>query len=159
MKQGQIDIISHLDPVISKLEADGDIVTLIDTRTEAGTRAVFGGSNPAATLYMKGDFAEKNPNTTQRLANAFIKALKWIETATPEQIAETVPPEYHLGDKALYLRSVAASKESYSRNGIPSPDGVKSMFESLKLLDPELASATVDMGKLFIDRFVKQASA
>jgi NitT/TauT family transport system substrate-binding protein len=159
MKQGQIDIISHLDPVISKLEADGDIVTLIDTRTEAGTRAVFGGSNPAATLYLKGDFAEKNPNTTQRLANAFLKALKWIETATPEQIADTVPPEYHLGDKALYLRSVAASKESYSRNGIPAPEGVKSMFESLKLLDPELATATIDFNKLFIDRFVKQASA
>jgi NitT/TauT family transport system substrate-binding protein len=159
MKQGQVDIISHLDPVISKLEADGDIVTLIDTRTEAGTRAVFGGSNPAATLYLKGDFAEKNPNTTQRLANAFLKALKWIETATPEQIADTVPPEYHLGDKALYLRSVAASKESYSRTGIPSPDGVKSMFEALKLLDPELATATIDFNKLFIDRFVKQASA
>jgi NitT/TauT family transport system substrate-binding protein len=159
MKQGQVDIISHLDPVISKLEADGDIVTLIDTRTEAGTRAVFGGSNPAATLYLKGDFAEKNPVTTQRLANAFMKALKWIENATPEQIAENVPETYHLGDKPLYLRAVTASKESYSRTGIPSADGIKSMFDSLKLLDPELANASVDMGKLFIDRFVRQASA
>lgn len=159
VKQGQVDIISHLDPVISKLEADGDIVTLIDTRTEAGTRAVFGGANPAATLYLKADFAEKNPVTTQRLVNAFLKALKWIETATPEQIADTVPAEYHLGDKPLYMRSVAASKESYSRTGIPSPEGVRSMFESLKLLDPELASATIDMNRLFIDRFVKQATA
>ncbi|MGL4728707.1 MAG: ABC transporter substrate-binding protein [Bosea sp. (in: a-proteobacteria)] len=158
MKQGQIDIISHLDPVISKLEADGDIVTLIDTRTEAGTRSVFGGANPAGTLYLKGDFAEKNPVTTQRLANAFMKALKWIDTATPEQIADVVPTEYHLGDKPLYLRAVAASKESYSRTGIPTADGIKSMFDSLKLLDAELANATVDMNKLFMDRFVRQAS-
>src|SRR5438128_387387 len=47
MKKGGIDAISHLDPVIAKLEADGDITLLVDTRTEAGTRALFGGPNPA----------------------------------------------------------------------------------------------------------------
>lgn len=159
VKQGQVDAISHLDPVISKLEADGDIVTLIDTRTEAGTRAVFGGANPAATLYLKAEFAQQNPVTTQRLVNAFMKALKWLETAKPEDVADLVPPEYHLGDKPLYLRSVKASLESYSRTGIPSAEGVKSMFESLKLLDPELASATVDLSKTFIDSFAKKAAS
>jgi NitT/TauT family transport system substrate-binding protein len=64
MKRGEIDVISHLDPVISKLEADGDIVTLIDTRTEAGTRALFGGSNPASCIYLKNDFIAANPATT-----------------------------------------------------------------------------------------------
>jgi NitT/TauT family transport system substrate-binding protein len=29
MKKGEIDAISHLDPVIAKLEADGDITVLI----------------------------------------------------------------------------------------------------------------------------------
>lgn len=73
MKKGEIDAISHLDPVIAKLEADGDIQVLIDTRTEAGTRALFGGSNPAAVLYAKGDFIAKNPATAQRLVNAFTR--------------------------------------------------------------------------------------
>ena len=50
--------------------------------------ALFGGSNPAAVLYTKKDFIEKNPNTTQRLVNAFMKALKWIESATPEEVAD-----------------------------------------------------------------------
>ncbi|MCC2652210.1 MAG: transporter substrate-binding protein, partial [Microvirga sp.] len=40
MQKGEIDVISHLDPVISKLESEGDITILIDTRTEAGTRAL-----------------------------------------------------------------------------------------------------------------------
>src|SRR5262249_18780471 len=124
MKKGEIDAISHLDPVIAKLEADGDIVALIDTRTETGTRALFGGSNPAAVLYTKGEFIAKNPNTVQHLVNAFYKALKWIETATPEQIADAVPPEFHLNDKPLYLRAVKASKESYSRTGVVPKDGM-----------------------------------
>ena len=159
MKKGEIDVISHLDPVIAKLEADGDIQVLIDTRTESGTRALFGGSNPAAVLYTKQDFNEKNPNTTQRLVNAFMKALKWIESATPEQIADVVPPEYHLGDKALYLKAVANSKESYSRNGVVSPEGMASTLDMLRTLDPELQGAKVDVAKTFDDRFVKRASA
>ena len=159
MKKGEIDAISHLDPVIAKLEADGDVQVLIDTRTEAGTRALFGGSNPAAVLYTKQEFIEKNPNTTQRLVNAFMKALKWIETATPEQVADTVPPEYHLNDKPLYLKAVANSKESYSKTGVVSPEGMASILDMLKTLDPELQGATVDVSKTFDDRFVKRASA
>lgn len=159
MKQGQVDLISHLDPVISKLEADGDITTLIDTRTEAGTKGLFGGANPAAVLYLKADFAEKNPVTTQKLVNALMKSLKWLETAKPEDVADLVPAEYHLGDKPLYLRAVKNSLESYSRTGISTPDAMKSMYDSLKLLDPELAKSDVDLNKTFIDSFAKKAGA
>jgi NitT/TauT family transport system substrate-binding protein len=159
MKKGEIDVISHLDPVIAKLEADGDIQILIDTRTEAGTRALFGGSNPAAVLYTKQDFIERNPNTTQRLVNAFMKSLKWVNSATPEEIADAVPPEYHLGDKPLYLKAVANSKEAYSRDGIVSPQGMASILDMLKTLDPELQNAKVDVAKTFDDRFVKRTAA
>src|SRR5215212_2892954 len=159
MKKGEIDVISHLDPVVAKLEADGDVLVLIDTRTEAGTRALFGGSNPAAVLYTRADFTEKNPATTQRLVNAFMKSLKWLQSATPEQVADTVPPDYHLGDKPLYLKAVQNSLESYSRDGIIQQQGMASVYDMLRTLDPELQGAKVDVAKTFDDRFVKRASA
>jgi NitT/TauT family transport system substrate-binding protein len=159
MQKGEIDVISHLDPVIAKLEADGDIVVLIDTRTEAGTRALFGGSNPAATLYSKKEFIDANPGTTQALVNAFMKSLKWLQTAKPQDVADTVPAEYHLGDKALYLKAVQNSLESYSRTGIVPPDGMASVMDMLKQLDPELKDAKVDLATTFDDRFVKKAGA
>ncbi|RDI58837.1 ABC transporter substrate-binding protein [Microvirga subterranea] len=158
MQKGEIDVISHLDPVIAKLESDGDITVLIDTRTEAGTRSLFGGSNPAATFYTKKDFIDANPVTTQRLVNAFMKSLKWLQTAKPEDVADTVPPEYHLGDKPLYIKAVQNSLESYSRNGIVSPEGMNSVMDMLKQLDPELRDAKVDLTTTFDDRFVKKAS-
>jgi NitT/TauT family transport system substrate-binding protein len=159
MQKGEIDVISHLDPVIAKLESDGDIVVLIDTRTEAGTRALFGGSNPAATLYSKKEFIDANPGTTQALVNAFMKSLKWLQTAKPQDVADTVPPEYHLGDKALYLKAVQNSLESYSRTGIVPPEGMASVMDMLKQLDPELKDAKVDLAATFDDRFVKKAGA
>ncbi|MEN5081100.1 ABC transporter substrate-binding protein [Bosea sp. TWI1241] len=159
MKNKQVDVISHLDPVISKLEADGDITALIDTRTEAGTKALFGGANPAAVLYLKAEFAEKNPVTTQKLVNAFMKSLKWLAKAKPEDVADLVPAEYHLGDKPLYLRSVQNSLESYSRTGISTPEAMKSMYESLKVLDPEIAKTDIDLSKTFIETFAKKAGS
>jgi len=159
MQKGEIDVIAHLDPVIAKLESDGDVTVLIDTRTEAGTRTLFGGSNPAATLYTKKDFIDANPVTTQHLVNAFMKSLKWLQTAKPEDVAETVPPEYHLGDRPLYIKAVQNSLESYSRTGIVPPEGMASVMDMLKTLDPELKDAKVDLTATFDDRFVKKAAS
>lgn len=160
IKKGEIDGLVNLDPVISKLEADGDIVVLADSRTEAGTKAIFGGSNPAAVAYMRQDFIEKNPKTVQAVVNAFYKSLLWVAKASPEDIAKTVPEEYYLGDKALYLRAAKASLDMYSRTGLISKDGMSSALGMLKQFDAELKDADdATLAKTFDDRFVKAAAA
>jgi NitT/TauT family transport system substrate-binding protein len=156
--KGEIDAISNLDPVMTKLALDGDVKIVADTRTEEGTRAIFGGANPAAVLYAKQDFIEKNPRTVQALVNAFYKTLKWLEKATPDEIAAVVPEEYHLGDKPLYVAAVTASKPAYSITGIIPPEGMKSTNDMLVAFDEELKDAKLDLAKTFDDRFVKKAA-
>ncbi|MET0537293.1 MAG: ABC transporter substrate-binding protein [Xanthobacteraceae bacterium] len=158
IKKGEIDALSNLDPMITKLERDGDIKVVADSRTEEGTRTLFGGSNPAAVLYLKHDFAEKYPNTVQALVNAFYKTLKWMHAATPEQIAATVPEEYFLGDKELYLSALKANKAVYSITGVIPPGGMKSAADMLLAFDEEIKGAKVDLTKTFDDRFVKRAA-
>lgn len=158
MKKGEIDVISHLDPVIAKLEADGDIVTLIDTRTEAGTRGLFGGSNPAACIYLKNDYIQANPNTVQAVVNAHYKALLWIAAASPTQVADAVPAEFHLGDRALYETAFGKTREAYSRTGISSRDGMQSVMDMLKALDKEMESASVKTEDTFVPRFAEKAA-
>ncbi|MHC1551128.1 ABC transporter substrate-binding protein [Phyllobacterium sp. K27] len=155
IKQGQVDVISHLDPVIAKLESDGDVTIIIDTRTEEGTKALFGGSNPAAVLYVKKEFADENPNTSKALVNAFVKSLKWLHSASPEEIADSVPAEYQLGDKTLYLKAVANSLPTYSLDGVLTMEGMQSVLNTLKVLDPEFAKADIDLAATFDDRFIK----
>ena len=158
IKRGDIDAVSNLDPMMTKLEMDGDIKVVADTRTEEGTRAIFGGSNPAAVLYARQDFISRNPNTTQALVNAFYKTLKWLERATPEQVAATVPEEYWLGDKALYMAAVKASKPAYSLDGVIPAAGMRSANDMLIAFDEELKGANVDLARTFDDRFVKKAA-
>ncbi len=158
MKKGEIDAIANVDPMITMLEQDGDIKIIADSRTEEGTRAIFGGSNPAAVLYLRHQFLQDNPNTVQALVNAFYKTLKWLEQATPDAIAATVPQEYFLGDKALYMAAVRANKQVYSLTGVIPAAGMQSAADMLTAFDPELKAAKVDLSRTFEDRFVKKAA-
>ncbi|WP_454915693.1 ABC transporter substrate-binding protein [Xanthobacter sediminis] len=159
MKHGGIDAMANLDPVITKLETDGDVVVLADSRTAAGSDKIFGGPNPAAVLYVKRDFAAQNPVTTQKLVNAFYKALKWLHTASPADVAAVVPEEYLLGDKALYEAAVKNSMPMYSVTGVIPESAMKTALDMLVAFDPELKSATIDLGRTFDGAFVKKAAA
>ncbi|MDQ0469560.1 ABC transporter substrate-binding protein [Labrys wisconsinensis] len=159
IQQGQVDAIAHLDPVISKLEALDAIKVLVDTRTAEGTKAVFGGTNPAAVLYLKKDFIDANPNTVQALVNAFAKTLRWLEKATPEQVAAAVPEEYWLGDKDLYIKAFVATRPIYSVDGDIDPASMKSTLDLLTVTDPSFDAKAIDLGKTFDGSFLKKVPA
>ena len=158
MRKGEIDAISNIDPMLAILEASGDVVMLEETRTTEGTKKVLGGPMSAAVLYLRRDFMEKNPNTVQALVNAFYKTLQWMDKATPEQIADAVPQEYWLGDKAIYTSAVKANFQAYSRDGIVSEDSQKRSIGFLQQFDKEMAAAKIDASQTWDGRFVKKAA-
>jgi NitT/TauT family transport system substrate-binding protein len=41
----------------------------------------------------------------QALINAFYKTLRWIATATTDEIIDAVPSDYFLGDRAIYVKA------------------------------------------------------
>jgi NitT/TauT family transport system substrate-binding protein len=94
----------------------------------------------------------------QALVNAHYKALKWLEKATPDQVADAVPAEYHLGDRAPYLAAFGKTREAYSRTGLSSADGMKSVYDMLKALDSEMAAANVDVASTFVAKFTEKAA-
>ncbi len=98
VEQGAVDAIVNVDPTISMLEQRKLIKVAADTRTPEGTQAVYGGPYPAAVLYARADYIAANPATMQKLANALVRGLKWIQAHSPEEIAAVMPQEYALGD-------------------------------------------------------------
>jgi NitT/TauT family transport system substrate-binding protein len=154
---GEVDAIANLDPVITRLQQDGLIRIAVDARFPRVNYEIFGGTNPAAVLYAKQAFIAANPNTVQALVNAFYKTLKWIATGTTDEIIATVPTDYFLGDRDIYLKALRANLLVYSKNGLITRQGMRSALAMLSAFDPELKGATIDLGKTFDDRFVKRA--
>lgn len=160
MSSGQLDAMSNVDPVMTMLETSGAVVLIADTRTEAGTKAVFGSAEmPAASLYSPISFVQKNPNTVQALANAIVRALLWLQKATPEQIVATVPPEYLLGSKDVYLASYNKVKAAYSPDGLFSEAGAKNTLNYLAAFNPAVKPAEIKLAQTYDNSYVQKALA
>jgi NitT/TauT family transport system substrate-binding protein len=158
MKSGEIDAISNLDPVITRLQQEGAIRIVADTRFPRVNYEIFGGTNPAAVLYAKNEFIAANPATMQALVNAFYKTLRWIATATTDEIVNSVPTDYFLGDRAIYTRALKANLLVYSRTGIITRQGMNSALKMMATFDPDLKDKKIDLQRTFEDRFIKRAT-
>jgi NitT/TauT family transport system substrate-binding protein len=159
LKSGQIDAISNTDPVMTKLELDNAIKVIADTRTLKGTEAVWGAPLPAGVLHADLEFVKKNPNTVQALANAIVRADKWIARASATEVARVVPESYLLGDRALYLFSYNKVKEAISPDGLISDAGARATLKSLAAFDPAIKPAEIDLSRTYTNEFAKKANA
>ena len=157
VKRGEIDAIVNVDPVIAVLESQHLIRIVADTRSEAGTREIYGGPYPAATLYASPAFVAKNPRTMQALANAFVRGLTWMKSHSADEIAAVMPEDYALGDKALYVQSIKNSLPMYSSDGRFSRDGAETAARVLKEFDAEVSGARIDVTATYTDAFVEKA--
>jgi NitT/TauT family transport system substrate-binding protein len=159
VESGQIDAIANLDPVITKLERAGAVTVVSDTRTLKDTRTVFGGDMPSGCLYASQSFIDKNPNTTQALTNAMVRALVWLQGATGTQLIDTVPESYLLGDRALYLDAWQHVKQALSPDGLMPLDGPATSLKTLMAFEKSIQGKHIDLAKSWTNQFVKKSPA
>ena len=158
VRGGHLDALSSVEPVMTLLEKSGDIRIVTETITDKGTFNVFGGSMPAATLYARKSFIEEHPNTVQALTNAIVRALKWLQKATPDDIAKVVPAEYLLGDRELYLASYNRLRSTYSKDGRIPAKGVDNSYKVLLQHNYAVRRAPVlHIKETFTNAFVERA--
>jgi len=158
MKRGEIDAIANLDPVIAQLESDGTVVPVVDTRTAKGMQDVYGGAYAAGCIYVPVDFAKKYPNTAQAVVNAMMRALRFIQTSTPDQIVAAVPSDYYT-DKALYKAALEKNLDGFKHDGSIGMDAAQAVYRDLKSFDPQIQAApSVDLAKTFNMTFQQKAA-
>ena len=159
VKSGQVDVLSNVDPMMTKLEQDGSIKIIADWRTVKGTEQSFGGQLPAASLYAPTKFVRENPNTVQALTNAIVRADKWVAKASATDVIKVVPEAYFLGDQALYLFAYDKVKEAFSPDGFISDAGAKATLKVLAGYNPKINPAEIRLNDTYTNEFVKKANA
>jgi NitT/TauT family transport system substrate-binding protein len=159
MRAAQIDALSNLDPVITLLQRSGDLKIVSDTRIVAEAERVFGGPMPAGCLYAPQSFIDKNPATVQALANALVRADKWIQGAGPSDIITSVPEAYLLGDRAVYIDAFLAAKGALSPDGSFPEKGADTALRALASIDAEISKAKIDLAAVWTNDFVRRANA
>src|SRR4051812_9327171 len=114
MQQDKIQAGMTTEPTISAMLKSNQARILVDMRTIEGTKQALGGTYPAASLYMDTRWVNAHKAEVQKLANAFVKTLHFIQTQSAEGIADKMPRDYYAGDKALYVKALADGKAMFT---------------------------------------------
>ncbi|MFD9740586.1 ABC transporter substrate-binding protein, partial [Umezawaea sp. NPDC059074] len=155
MQHGNVDCAMTTEPTVSTLMATGSAYILLDMRSAEGTAAQLGGEYPATSLYMTTDYVTKNPATVQKLVNAYVKTLKFIQDHTGAEIADQMPADYYAGSgKDAYVKALDAEKGIYNPTGIMPPNGPPTNLKILQAFNPDVKGKSIDLAKTYTDEFV-----
>lgn len=158
LESGKVALGMFVDPAATRLVSAGRARVLWDTRSERDTLEAFGGPYPAGGIYTTRAYLDARPEAVQAAVTASVRALRWIQGHTADQIADQMPPEFYASDRQLYVDALAASLPLFSPDGRMPAHGPDSVLSVLKLSDPAVQdAATIDVAATYTNRFVESA--
>ena len=157
MRSGQIDAFVNLDPVIATLQKDNIIKIVADTRVVEESDKLFGGPLVAGCLYAPTRYIKDNPDIVQGLANAVVRADRWLAKATADDIVKTVPESYFLGNKEIYVEGFLKNRPALSKDGAIPEHAPEISFKMLTIVNDKLRNFKPDFKATFTNAFVEQA--
>ncbi|MEU6281812.1 ABC transporter substrate-binding protein [Streptomyces sp. NPDC047028] len=157
LQQGSIDAGMTTDPTVATILDKKAGKVLLDMRTPEGSQKALGGPYPSSSLYMQTDWVNGHKETVQKLANAFVKTLKWMSTHSASEIAAKMPADYSQGNKKLYAESIKSTLPMFTDDGVMPQNGPQTVEKVLKAFNPNIKNAKVDLGKTYTTEFVDAA--
>jgi NitT/TauT family transport system substrate-binding protein len=159
MKQKAIDCGMTTEPTVSQALSDGTAFILLDMRTAEGSKAALGGTYPATSLYMQTDWVNNNKATVQKLVNAYVSTLAWIQQHDGAAIADKMPADYYKGvGKPAYVAALNSEKGIFNPTGVMPDDGPKTCLAVLGEFNPKVQGKSIDLTKTYTNEFVKAAA-
>jgi NitT/TauT family transport system substrate-binding protein len=157
MQQDKIQAGMTTEPTISRMLKTNEARILVDMRTIEKTKDALGGTYPAASLYMETSWVQKNKETVQKLANAFVKTLKFINTHSAEEITAVMPKDFYAGDRESYVSALAAGKGMFTPDGVMPEGGPETVLAVLSSFSKSVKGKQIDLSKTYTTEFVKNA--
>ncbi|MFF4342231.1 ABC transporter substrate-binding protein [Kitasatospora sp. NPDC001540] len=160
LQQGSIDAGMTTDPTVANILSKQLGTVLYDMRTPEGSKAALGGLYPSSSLYMDTAWVDGHKDTVQKLANAFVKTLKWMNTHTPEEIAAQMPADYAQGGAPEYAAAIKATLPMFTTDGVMPADGPRTVLSVLAAFHPDVQGkeASIDLAKTYTTEFVTRAT-
>ena len=123
LRSARVHAVCHADPVLTLLEQRAGARVLADARSLKDSEQLYGGPMPGGCLFAPQGFVQRRPQQTQALVQAMVAALRWLQTASPADLARVVPKGYLLGDRSAYLMAFEKVRETLSPDGVMPAEG------------------------------------
>jgi len=159
LQQGKVDLLVNYDPAATLIQERGVGRILIDARSDAGAREVYGGIYPTSVLYAQQSFIDANPEAIAKIVRAEQRALKFIAESSADAIVAALPDSYVSGDRATYAKAVEAARAIFSVDGRFNEADMATPLAVLSEFNADVAATKVDLARTYTNRFVEQGSA
>jgi NitT/TauT family transport system substrate-binding protein len=117
LQEGRVDIMAFMEPMTSALLASNQVSVLFDLATKEGTIAALGDAWPAQCLFLSERFIAEHPDTVQRLVNAYVRTLRYVNAHPAGEIAARLPAAYFAGkDRAKETERIGKFLSNVARD-------------------------------------------
>jgi NitT/TauT family transport system substrate-binding protein len=157
MQQGKIDAGMTTEPTISRVVSSGLGKVLVDLRSPQSTQQALGGNFPFICLFMSNSYVNSHKEVVQRLVNAYVKTLKWIQSHSADEIAAKMPADYYVGDKTLYVTALQNQKAIFSADGTMPSDGPPTVLGIEQQIGKVKAGQNIDLTTTYTNTFASAA--
>ena len=169
LREGRVDVMTFQEPTTTALIGTGMVTTLYDMNSGASTKKVLGAPWPAQSLLMAPAFIQTHPDAVQRLVNALVRTMRFINSHSVDQIVENLPPSYFDGkDRQAEIQYIRNTLPTYAKGDYSfSPAEVQLVVNSVQAFGFDNSeegrwrgtaeNTKVNADELYTNRFVEKA--
>lgn len=133
LKAEKIDVMTFQEPVTSGLLDTNLVTTLYDLTSREGTVSALGAAFPSESILVAPQFIKDHPDLTQRLVNAYVRALRFINSHSPDEIVAKLPVGYFDGkNREAEITLIRHTLSNCAKGDYAfSPDAVKLVVDAM----------------------------
>ena len=144
LRSGGADLVVAPTPDGAYYEAQGVATVFADLTTAESTRKFLGALFPSSTIYMTSERVKAHPEIAQRLADGFVRTLRFIHSHGPEEILAVIPPEISGPDRIAYLRTLREEIPMFAGDGRMPTGAAEQERRVLAELNPKYKQVRVE---------------
>ena len=146
-------------PTVAALEKLGVAYPAFDLTTTAGVKKWLGGFTPTAGVLARTDWVNANKPTVQKVVDAIVATMHWINTHSAADIANALPPSFvnnTLVTKSVYISTLSTDKSQFLPDGVMPSQGPGIVMAISKLAG--VITGPVNLSTTYTNSFVDTAN-
>jgi NitT/TauT family transport system substrate-binding protein len=146
-------------PTAGAIEKQGIGTSVIDLSSTSGAQQWLGGAYPAAGVLARADWVAANQATVQKVVDALVATMHWINTHSAADIANAMPPAFvsnGLTTKADYIAELAQDKGQFLPDGMMPASGPATVLAIEKFVGN--VTSPVNLSTTYTNQYVIAAN-
>jgi NitT/TauT family transport system substrate-binding protein len=159
IQRGSAACVMTTQPTVGALTSKNLAYTAVDLATAKGATKALGSDWPAAGVLAQTSWVNAHQDAVQKVVNALVATMHWINTHSAADIANKLPPEYVQNatiTKQQYIDGLNTDKGQFLPDGIMPAGGPKTILNMEQAIGVDTSNVT--LADTFTNKYAQAAN-